>query len=67
MQSHDLNEKDAIQFIALHQHQRDDFIRRFADKIIADPVLYHLVVNNAHLDVEKIAELAEEYLIRYTS
>ncbi len=67
MQSHNLSEKAAIEFIALHQRQRDDFIRRFADKIIADPVLYHLVINNAHLDIEKIAELAEEYLIRYTT
>ena len=67
MKSHNLTEKAAIEFIALHQHQRDDFIRRFADRIIADPVLYHLVINNAHLDVEKIAELAEEYLIKYTS
>ncbi len=67
MKSHHLNEKDAIEFIALHQHQRDDFIRRFADKIIADPVLYHLVINNAHLNIEKIAELAEEYMIRYVS
>lgn len=65
--SHNLSEKAAIEFIALHQRQRDDFIRRFADKIIADPVLYHLVINNAHLDVVKIAELAEEYLIRYTN
>ena len=65
MKSHNLSEKDAIEFIALHQHQRDDFIRRFADKIIADPVLYHLVINNAHLKIEKIAELAEEYMIRY--
>ncbi len=67
MRSHNLSEKDAIEFIALHQHQRDDFIRRFADRIIADPLLYHLVINNSQLDVVKIAELAEEYLIRYTS
>lgn len=67
MMSHNLSEKAAIEFIALHQHQRDDYIRRFADKIIADPVLYHLVINNAHLDIVKIAEIAEEYLIRYTS
>ena len=64
MDSHHLSEKAAIEYIALHQHQRDDFIRRFADRIVADPLLYHLVINNAHMDIIKIAEIAEEYLIR---
>jgi cytidylate kinase len=67
MKSHNLSEKAAIDFVELHQQQRDDFLHRFADKIIADPVLYHLVINNAQLEVGKIAEIAEEYLIRYTS
>ena len=66
MRSHSLSESEAIEYIALHQHQRDDFIRRFADGISADPLLYHLVVNNAHMDVVEIAALAEEYMIRYT-
>lgn len=67
MKTRNLSEKEAIEYIALHQKQRDDFIRRFADANIADPLLYHLVVNNTHMDVVKIAELAEEYMIRYTS
>ena len=67
MKSHRLSEKDAIEFVALHQRQRDDFIRRFADKLVADPLLYHLVINNARLDIVKIAELAEEYMIRYVN
>ena len=67
MKSQHLNETDAAKYIALHQHQRDDFIRRFADGNIADPLLYHLVVNNGLLDVKKIAELAEEYMINYVN
>lgn len=66
MQVHKLEEKEAIDYIDLHQKQRDDFIHRFAAGNITDPLLYHLVINNAHLDVERIAELMEEYMIRYS-
>ncbi len=66
MKIHNLSEGEALDYITLHQHQRDDFIHRFATGNIADPLLYHLVVNNAYMDVAKIAELAEEYMIRYT-
>ena len=65
MQVHRLDEEDAINYIGLHQQQRDDFIHRFADGNITDPLLYHLIINNAHLGVERIAELVEEYMIRY--
>ncbi len=67
MQDHNLSEEEAVKYIELHQQQRDDFIRRFADGIIADPLLYHLVINNAHMDADRIAELAEEYMIRYAT
>ncbi len=67
IKSHRLSEKDAIAFIALHQRQRDDFLRRFADKLVADPLLYHLVINNTRLNIVKIAEIAEEYMIRYVN
>ncbi|MCW8893926.1 MAG: cytidylate kinase-like family protein, partial [Deltaproteobacteria bacterium] len=65
MQAHNLTEVEARKYIELHQHQRDDFVRRFADGRIDDPTLYHLVVNNSFMGIEKIAELAEEYLVRY--
>jgi len=67
MKTHHLSEENAAKYIALHQHQRDDFIRRFADGNVADPLFYHLIVNNEHLPVKKIAELAEEYMIRYVN
>ena len=65
MKVHQLSEKEAINYVDLHQQQRDDFIHRFAAGNIADPLLYHLVINNAHLDVESIAELVEEYMTHY--
>lgn len=67
MKTHHLSEEKATQYIALHQQQRTDFIRRFADGDIANPLLYHLVVNNEHLHVKELAELAEEYMIRYVN
>jgi len=67
MQIHHLNEEEAAKYIGLHSHQRDEFIRRFADGNIASPLLYHLIVNNAHMGVKKIAELAQEYMIRYVN
>jgi len=65
MQVHKLTEKEAIDYIALHQKQRDNFIHRFAAGNISDPLLYHLIINNAHLGIERIAELLEEYMVRY--
>lgn len=65
MKAHGLGEAEAKKFIQLHQQQRDDFIRRFADGRLEDPELYHLVINNSRMGVEKIAELAEEYMVRY--
>ncbi|SEA53950.1 Cytidylate kinase-like family protein [Desulfuromusa kysingii] len=67
MKSQQLNKTEAAKYIASHQQQRDDFIRRFAKGNIADPLLYHLLINNAHLGVKKIAELVEEYMVRYVN
>lgn len=65
MKVHSLSESEAKKYIELHQQQRDDFVRRFADGRIDDPENYHLVVNNSRMDIEKIAELIEEYMVRY--
>ena len=67
MNAHNLNRGEAEKFIGLHQQQRDDFVRRFADGRIDDPAYYHLVVNNSRMSIENIAALAEEYMIRYTT
>ncbi len=67
MKAHSLNEQEAKKFIELHQQQRDDFVRRFAEGKAEDSSLYHLVINNSRMDIENIAELADEYLTRYLS
>lgn len=64
MTSHSMNRRDAEQYIALHQQQREDFLHRFADTQVDDPLLYHLMINNSRLSIEKIAELAEEYMVK---
>jgi cytidylate kinase len=67
MRAHKLTEVEAAKYIELHQQQRDAFVHRFAEGRLEDPALYHLVINNSRLDIENIAELVEEYMIRYTS
>jgi len=64
MTSHHMNRPDAEKYIDLHQQQRDDFVRRFADGQIDNPLLYHLVFNNSRMHVDKIAKVAEEYMVR---
>ncbi len=67
MKAHNLDQAEAEKFIELHQKQRDDFVKRFAESRVDDPHLYHLVMNNGRMNVEEIAELAEEYMIKSTS
>ncbi|MDX2480587.1 MAG: cytidylate kinase-like family protein [Desulfuromusa sp.] len=67
MRAHKLSEIEAAKYIELHQQQRDAFVRRFAEGQLEDPELYHLVINNSRMKIEKIAELVEEYMISYTS
>jgi len=67
MKSHQLIHSDAEKFIELHQKQRDDFIKRFADSRPDDPLLYHLVINNAQMDVKEIAELVDDYMAKQNS
>jgi len=64
MTSHGLNRADAEKYIDLHQHQREDFVRRFADGQIDNPLLYHLVINNSRLPIDKVAEIVEEYMVK---
>ena len=64
MRVHKIGQADAEKFIDLHQKQRDDFIKRFADSSIDNPLLYHLVINNSRIGVEDAAELVEEYLVK---
>lgn len=62
MRVHDMSRADAEGFIAQHQQQRDDFIKRFAEDRLDDPLHYHLVINNARLDVDEIADLVDDYM-----
>ncbi|MBE9485546.1 MAG: cytidylate kinase-like family protein [Chloroflexi bacterium] len=65
MSSRGLNQADAEKFISLHQQQRDDFVKRFADCALDDPLFYHLLINSSRLDVAGIAELVEDYMLKY--
>ncbi|NOY12612.1 MAG: cytidylate kinase-like family protein [Deltaproteobacteria bacterium] len=67
VQGHHLTQAEAEKFIDLHQKQRDDFLERFADEKIDDPLLYHLLINNSRMQVAAIAELADDYLLQLKS
>ncbi len=49
------------------QGQREKFIERFVNEKPDNPSLYHLVMNNARMDVEGLAALAEDYMVRLRS
>jgi cytidylate kinase len=66
MSSHHLSEVEAKKFITRNVKQRDDFVARFTQCDIANPELYHLTINNARMDIKKIASVVEKYLIEYT-
>ena len=66
MDTYSLSQEEAREHVAAHQKQRDEFIARFTGADITNPRLYHLLLNNSRLDIDKIADVVEEYLMRYT-
>lgn len=51
----EMEERAAIEFIDLHQKQREDFIQRLAGTRLDDPKQYHMVLNNALFTPEQMA------------
>ena len=64
MKSHQMDRSEAEKYIFLHQQQREDFVRRFAEGQIDNPLMYHLVINNSRMPIENIAQLVEDYMIK---
>lgn len=57
-----LAEDEAEKLIKRRQKQRDDFVRDFLGREVADPTLYHLVFNNAKSSPELIARTIDSYV-----
>ena len=55
-----LESEEARELILERQRQRDDFLKEFLGRDIADPTLYHLLFNNARCDANQIATLTAE-------
>lgn len=55
MHCHDMDEKQAIDYVSRHQKQREEFIQRLAGERVDDPLLYHLVLNNGRFTPEQLA------------
>ena len=50
-------EKEARKHIEARQAERDEFTRHFTGMDMADPHLYHLVLNNEKLSIEEMADI----------
>lgn len=62
VKSHGMDEKQATDFVNLHQKQRDDFVSRLTGERLDDPLRYHLVLNNGTFSPEQMAVIAEKAL-----
>jgi cytidylate kinase len=58
-----LDAAEARDYIERQQAQREDFVRRFVNQSSNDPHLYHLILNNARMDVAGMADVAENYMV----
>lgn len=58
-----LAEDEAEKLIRRRQKQRDDFVKDFLGREVADPTLYHLVFNNTKNTPERIAQSISDYLV----
>lgn len=57
-----LTEAEAEKMIKQRQKQRDDFVKDFIGRDVADPTLYHLIFNNAKSSPELIAQTIVDFL-----
>jgi cytidylate kinase len=57
-----LTEAEAEKMIKQRQNQRDDFVKDFIGREVADPTLYHLTFNNAKGSPKIIAQTIVDYL-----
>ncbi|OGU10229.1 MAG: cytidylate kinase [Geobacteraceae bacterium GWC2_58_44] len=54
---------EAQDLIEARQRQRDDFLKDFLGRDVADPTLYHLLFNNARCSAQRIAALMAEVVM----
>jgi cytidylate kinase len=58
-----LAEAEAEKLIRQRQKQRDEFVKDFLGRDVADPTLYHLLFNNGRNTPERIAATIADYLL----
>ncbi len=59
-----MNLDQAREHIDRLQGQREAFVQRFVDESSDDPKLYHLIMNDARMNTEGLAQLVDEYMHR---
>ena len=63
MRRTNLAEDEAEKLIKRRQKQRDDFVKDFLGRDVADPTLYHLIFNNTKNPPARIAQTIVDYLM----
>ena len=58
-----LSADDAQDLIEARQRQRDDFLKDFLGRDIADPTLYHMIFNNARCSAHRIAAIMADVVL----
>jgi len=58
-----LSHDEAQDLIEVRQRQRDDFLKDFLGRDVADPTLYHLLFNNARCPAGRIAALMADVVM----
>jgi len=61
---HGMSPVEARDFIDRLQGQREAFVQRFVNERPDNPTLYHLIMNNARMNIEGLAILVDEYIRR---
>lgn len=60
-----MSEAEARQFVQEEDRRRQRYVRRYFDREIQDPLLYHLVINTSLVPFEDAARLIGEAVIRH--
>jgi len=59
-----MNKDEARDHIERLQGQREAFVQRFVNEQPGDPTLYHLIMNDARMNTEGLAQLVDDYMQR---
>ncbi len=60
---HNLNRSDAIEFTKNEDHAKINYFKKYYNKNIEDPLLYHMIINTDNISYEKTARIIGQAVI----